>query len=235
MLVPLFLAVALQTSSTPAPAASPAADASAAAASTPTGPLKEIGHVYSNGSCTAIVVRANSAISSVLRNDQTINLMVVQLRNVNLDSPNRLQRLQGRRDLEKYADDLRQSAIHAIGEVQQLRQLAKDSADPVRKEELKGFSDALAGALQRQQKLGSEMQGMLARIAGRESAVDVYEQYEKEPLMSPPWNWADVDFHSSVYNKMAVNEANYIQLQFPSIQDDESHAADHVIGAVNGC
>ncbi|MBV8425223.1 MAG: hypothetical protein JO349_08520 [Candidatus Eremiobacteraeota bacterium] len=227
MVVPLFLVVALLTAATPAPEPT-------AASSTP---LKEIGHVYSNGACTAIVVRANSAISSALRNDQTMTLMVASLRTVNLDSPNKLERLNGRTQLERYAADLRQSAVHAMAEVKQLRKLADESVDPVRKAELKDFADALAGALGRQQKVGADLQGMLVRIAGRESRVDVWQQMTKtSPELTPPWpDYSDVHFDTSVYNKMAVNEAQYVELQVPSIQDDESHAADHVIGAVNGC
>lgn len=225
MLVPLFLAVALVTAATPTPEPSSSGV-----------PLREIGHVYSNGACTAIVVRANNVISTALRNDQTVTLLVSTLHTVDLDSSNRVTKIKGLKELERYADDLRLSAVRAGDQIKQLRQLAKESADPVRKDELTAFADALGGALGRQQRIGAEMQGMLARIAGRDSVAETYALMEHtSPDLLPPWNWADVDFHKSVYNKMAVNEANYFELQVPSIQDDESKAADHVVGAVNGC
>jgi len=235
----LFLAVALLTASTPAPAPEPHATATSApepepgAASTP---LQEIGHVYSSGLCTAIITRANSAISTTLRNDQTVTLVVSSLRTVDLDSDNRIVHLRGLKELEHYADDLRISAIHAGAQIQELRKLAAESTDPGRKEDLKEFADALGGALQRQKRIGAELQGMLARIAGRDSAVEAYQTMERTGHeFMPSWNWADVDFHTSVYNLMAFNEAKFVELQIPSITGDESKAADHVIGAVNGC
>lgn len=182
-----------------------------------------------------IATRANSAISSALRNDQTVSILVSTLRTVDLDSSNRITKLKGFHELEQYATDLRMSAEHAKAQVKQLRELANESTDPVRKAELTSFADALGGAIERQRHIGGEMQGMLARIAGRESKVDMYETMEHHPDMVPQWNWADVDYHTSVYNKMAVNEANYVELQVPLISGDESKAADHVVGAVNGC
>lgn len=228
MLVSLILAVALAAVAAPSPDLTPDPNAS-------TGGLREIGHVYSNGACTAIATRANSVISTALRNDQTVSIIVTTLRTVNLDSSNRITKINGLRELERYATDLRMSAEQAKAQMKQLRALANESTDPVRKAELTSFADALGGAIERQRHIGGEMQGMLARIAGRESKVDMYETMEHHPDMLPAWNWADVDFHSSVYNKMAVNEANYLEVQVPLINGDESKAADHVVGAVNGC
>src|SRR5580658_1505273 len=215
MLVSLILAVALAIAAAPSPELTPDPSASASG-------LREIGHVFASGACTMIATRANSAISTALRNDQTVSIIVTTLRTVNLDSSNRITKIKGLRELERYADDLRMSAEHAKAQVKQLRELANESTDPVRKAELTSFADALGGAIERQRHIGGEMQGMLARIAGRESMVDAYEQMEKHPDMLPPWNWADVDFHTSVYNKMAVNEANYLEVQVPLISGDES-------------
>ena len=236
MLLALFLAVVLIAAPSPTttPASAPPPEPQPQASGTTT--LQEIGHVYSNGLCTAIVTRANSAISTTLRNDQTITLTVATLRSVDLDSDNRLVHIRGLKELEHYANDLRLSAVRASGQVQELRKLAAESTDPVRKEDLKEFADALGGALQRQKRIGAEMQGMLARIAGRDSAVQAYQTMEHTGHdFVPPWNWADVDFHTSVYNIMAYREAQYLELQIPLITGDESKAADHVIGAVNGC
>lgn len=230
MLVSLVLAVVLAQAAAPAPSPASTPEPSASASS-----LREIGHVYSNGACTAIATRANSAISAALRNDQTVVMMVSSLRTVDLDSSNRLTKINGLKQLERYAEDVRLSAMEATAQIKQLRDLASQSTDPVRKEELKQFADALGGALGRQQKMGRDLQGMLVRIAGRESTVDIYQTMEQHPDMVPPWNWADVDYHTSVYNKMAVREANWIEIQTPLVNGDEAKAADHVVGAVNGC
>ncbi len=231
MLVSLILAVALATAATPSPELTPDPSASSSAST-----LREIGHVYTSGACTAIVTRANSAISTAIRNDQTMTIIATTLRSVDLDSSNRLVKIKGLRELQQYADDLRTSAEHAKAQVKQLRALANDSTDPVRKAELTSFADALGGAIERQRHIGGGLQGMLARIAGRDSAVDAWHQFERDPYTAPAWpGYADVDFHTSVYNKMAFNEASYLEEQIPLISGDESKAADHVVGAVNGC
>lgn len=231
MLIALILAFALaQVAPAPAPSPEMTSEGSASAQG-----LREIGHVYSNGACTAIATRANSVISATLRNDQTMVMLVSTLRTVDLDSSNKITKINGLKQLEHYVDDLRLSAQQASAQIKQLRDLANESTDPVRKEELKQFADALGGALARQQHMARDTQGMLVRIAGRDSTVDIYQQMERHPDMLPPWNWADVDYHTSVYNKMAVNEATWLEVQAPLVSGDESKAADHVVGAVNGC
>ncbi|MGH7716574.1 MAG: hypothetical protein ACREML_11330 [Vulcanimicrobiaceae bacterium] len=230
MLVSLILAVVLAQAAAPAPSPASTPEPSASASS-----LREIGHVYSNGACTAIATRANSAISAALRNDQTVVMMVSALRTVDLDTSNRINKINGLKQLEHYAEDVRLSAMQATAQVKRLHDLANESTDPVRKEELKQLADALGGALGRQQKMGRDLQGMLVRIAGRDSAAEIYQTMEQHPDMVPPWNWADVDYHTSVYNKMAVREANWLEIQTPLINGDEAKAADHVVGAVNGC
>ncbi|MGA3037918.1 MAG: hypothetical protein ABSE64_10615 [Vulcanimicrobiaceae bacterium] len=228
MLVSLILAVALATAATPSPELTPDPDASA-------GALREIGHVYSSGECTAIATRANSAISSAIRNDQTVTIIVQTLRSVDLDSSNRITKINGLHELEQYATDLRTSAEHAKKQATELRKLAKESTDPVRKEELKKFADALSGAIERQRHIGGEMQGMLTRIAGRDSVGDMYRELDHRSDQSPPMTATDAYWHNPVYNKMANDEAKWLDLQIPLISGDESKAADHVVGAVNGC
>ncbi|HTX02195.1 MAG TPA: hypothetical protein VMD07_00840 [Candidatus Acidoferrales bacterium] len=228
MLVSLILAVALASAATPSPEVTPDPDQSGAG-------LREIGHVYSSGECTAIATRANSAISSAIRNDQTVTIIVQTLRSVDLDSSNRITKINGLRELEQYATDLRTSAENAKKQAVELRKIAKESSDPVRKAELKTFADALSGAIERQRHIGGEMQGMLARIAGRDSTADVYRTVEHRQDQSAPWSPADAEFQRPVYNKMATDEAKWLELQVPLISGDESKAADHVVGAVNGC
>jgi hypothetical protein len=228
MLVPLILAVVLAAAATPSPELTPDPDASA-------GGLREIGHVYSSGACTAIATRANSAISSAIRNDQTVTIIVQTLRTVDLDSSNRITKINGLRELEEYATDLRESAEHAKKQVIELRKLAAAETDPVRKKELKNFADALGGAIERQRHIGGEMQGMLTRISGRDSVGDMYRELDRRSDQGPAMNIGDAYWHQPVYNKMANDEAKWLDLQVPLISGDESKAADHVVGAVNGC
>jgi len=231
MLISLVLAVALAADASPSPSPEQTPEPSA---SSSTSTLREIGHVYSSGICTAIATRANSAISTAIRNDQTVTIIVSTLRSVDLDSSNRIVKIRGLRELEQYADELRTSSEHAKAQVKQLRSIASESTDPVRKSELTAFADALGGAIERQRHIGGEMQGMLARIAGRDSAAEAFSHFD--PLTGPYWpTFADVEYDKSVYNKMAGNEADYLELQLPLITGDESKAADHVVGAVNGC
>ena len=230
MLVSLILAVAIAAAAAPAPSPEVTPDPSASSQG-----LREIGHVYTSGACTMIATRANSAISSALRNDQTVSVIVQALRSVDLDSSNRITKIQGLRELERYATDLRTSAEYAKKQIIELRALARDSTDPVRKEELKSFADALGGAIERQRHIGGEMQGMLARIAGRDSTAELYRTVEHRQDQSPPFTPADVDLEWPVYNKMAADEAKWLETRVPLISGDESKAADHVVGAVNGC
>lgn len=229
MLELVAMVVALVTVGAPVP--TPQASAQAAAQ-----PLKELGHVYSSGSCTAIVVRANSAIGAALRNDQTVMMTIDTLRHVDLDTTNVVQKRKGMASIARLAQDLRSSSNDANAQIKKLRELAAQSTDPVRKEDLKEFADALSGALARQDRIGKDLGRMLAVIDGRDARAEAQADImQANPYAIKP-GWAfDDNFSTNHYNAMALAAADEVQNRTLSIAADESKAAEHVVGAVNGC
>ena len=163
MFEPLMLAVAIAAATSPSPAQT-----------TPPTPLREIGRVRASAACTAIVVRANSAIGATLRNDQTLSMTIGTLRKVDLDG-NLFERTKGLHSLEKLGTDLRMSAAAAEGQITKLRELAAESTDEQRKNDLKSFADALGGALFRQKRIGMDVQRMVLIIEGRTSRAEAVE------------------------------------------------------------
>ncbi len=227
MLEPLLLAIALASAATPAP--SPASSAAAQ-------PLREIGHVYSSGTCTSIVMRANSAISTTLRNDQTVSLAIDTLRHVNLDSSNIIERRKSQASIERLAESLRMSSGDAQGQIKRLREMAAQSTDPMRKKDLKEFADALGGALARQERIGADLQRMLVIMDGRKARMEAEDDvmYANPDAIRPGW-YFDRDFSPTHYNAMALAAAQEVENRTVGITADESKAAEHVVGAVNGC
>jgi hypothetical protein len=227
MVKSLFLALAVAGAAVPTPSPGPSSAAQ---------PLREIGHVFSSGACTAIVVRANSAISSTLRNDQTVLLTIDTLRHVNLDTRNEIQQRKGMASIERLAENLRMSSGDAEAQIKRLREMAAQTTDPVRKEDLKEFADALGGALARQRRIGMDLQRMLVIMDGRQARAEAQgdAMYATGGAMRPGWIF-DRDFSPTHYNAMAAAAAQELENRTVSIAADESKAAEHVIGAVNGC
>lgn len=227
MLELVAMVIALVTLGAPVP--TPQATAAAQ-------PLQEIGHVFSSGTCTAIVVRANSAIGAALRNDQTVLLAIDTLRHVDLDTTNVIQKRKGMASIARLAEDLRTSSGDASSQIKKLRQLAAASTDPVRKEDLKEFADALAGAVARQERIGKDLGRMLAVIEGRDARAEAQQDImtANPYAIKPGWAFDD-NFSTAHYNSMALAAADEVQNRTLSIAADEAKAADHVVGAVNGC
>jgi len=227
MLELVAMVVALVTAGAPMPTPQ---------ASAPAQPLKEIGHVFSSGTCTAIVVRANSAIGATLRNDQTVLIAIDTLRHVDLDTTNVIQKRKGMASIARLADDLRVSSGDATAQIKKLRELAAASKDPVRKQDLNDFADALGGALKRQQRIGTDLGRMLSVINGRDARAEAQQDImQANPYAIRPGGIFDSDFSTTNYNAMALAAANEVQNRTLSIAADESKAAEHVVGAVNGC
>lgn len=227
MLVPLLLALELALANAAPPSPEPTASSEA---------LKEIGHVYSSGMCSAIVSRANSAINTALRNDQTVTVAVNTLRKVNLESQNGIEKHNGMKAIEHLADDLRVSSDFADKQIKQLRAMSVEAADPVRKTELKAFTDALGGALRRQDRIGSDLQTMLLRMTGRDAEQEAYRQVlTTSPGVVLPSMLFDAQFQPVPYNKVAHLFAKDLENRTLAIAADESKAAEHAVGAVNGC
>ncbi len=108
-----------------------------------------------SAACGNIVVHANSAIFSTLRNDATLSLAIVRLRNLDLEASS-LSLQKGIHELGRLADQLRDDANRGVGEIKRLRDLADRSTDPAAQGGVDGtFADALGGALYRQKRARS--------------------------------------------------------------------------------
>lgn len=225
MLKPLLLAIAVAGAAAPTPSAAP---------STAAQPLQEIGHVFSSGACTAIVVRANSAISTTLRNDQTVSLAIDTLRHVNLDTSNAIEQRKGEASIERLAESLRTSSGDAEAQIKRLREMAAQTTDPIRKEDLKEFADALGGALARQRRIGADLQRMLVIMDGRQARAEARREIGYTGT-ARTFTAFDDSFAPTHYNAMALAAAQELENRTVSISADESKAAEHVVGAVNGC
>jgi hypothetical protein len=226
MLLSLIFVVELALANAVAPSPQPSASSE---------PLKEIGHVYSSGMCTAIVKRANHAIASALHNNETVAAAVLTLRSVNLESQNGIVKHNGMTNIERLATDLRVSSHKADKEIKQLREISTQATDPVRKSELKAFADALGGALARQDKIGSDLQTMLLRMTGRDNEQEAYKQIQTTVNVVMPDQIMDQIFAPVPYNTVAHAFAKDLETRTVDIAGDESKAAEHVVGAVNGC
>ena len=217
----------------------PAPTATSAPASKP---LKEIGHVRASAVCGNIVVHANSAISSALRNDATLVETVNKLRTVDLESST-LAMQRGIHDLDRLAGELHDDAVHGVGEVKRLREIAEKSTDPTRKAELKAFADSLGGALYRQKKVSMDLSGFVAYLQYRDMStpdeterkfVTANNSDVNPTAMTPPPNYEGIKRHETL-NEMANEAATDFEDRSQDIAVDESKAADHSEGAVSGC
>jgi hypothetical protein len=219
----------------PSPAPTPAA---------PAKQLKVIGRVRATV-CGSIVVHANSAITSTLHNDATLQQAVLRLRGANLEG-NPMDYHRGVTDLEAYATQMHDDAVHGNGEVQRLRDLAKTATDPARKADLEAFADAIGGALNRQKQVSADLTGFVAYLQARDMRATpeidraIATDHMDPPLVrgqvaiepSPFQLWTDI--HGSP-GEMAHRAADDFSQRAHDIARDEGVAADHAEGAVTGC
>jgi len=206
--------------------------------------LKVIGRVRATV-CGNIVVHANSAISSALRNDATLSQTVTHLRNANFEA-DPLSYHRGVTDLDALAVELHDNAVKGVGEVKRLRELAATSKDPTRKTELKAFADALGGALYRQKQAAADLTGFVSYLQARDMRhTPEIERAMATDHMDPPLThgapamepspfqlWTDI--HGTP-NEMAQQAAREFNQRSQEITLDEGTAADHAEGAVTGC
>jgi hypothetical protein len=231
------------------PAASPAPAQAPAPAASPK-QLREIGRVRATV-CGNIVVHANSAISSALRNDTTIGHTVTRLRAVDLENADPLAYHNDITELDNLAAQLHDNAVHGVGEIQRLRELAKESKDPARKAELEKFADSLGGALYKQKQVSIDLTGYVAYLYARDMkhtpeidmaiATDHMDPPQKVmggsaqapmPIPSPFTLWNAV--HASL-KENSQRAASDFEQRAQEISVDESNAANHAEGAVSGC
>jgi hypothetical protein len=229
---PIVLIATLATvpvSGTPAPPSTP-----------PT--LKEIGRVRASAACGNIVVHANSAIFSTLRNDATLSLAINRLRNLDLEASS-LNLQKGIHELGRLADQLRDDANRGVAEIKRLRDLADRSSDPARKAELTEFTDALGGALYRQKKISMDLSGFVAYL--QYHGMETADASQAKPDEAQTADYASSDGSPPPYyqtparhqtpNELAANAATDFADRMQSIGADEERASDHAEGAVTGC
>lgn len=240
----LLIAAASAAVAVPSPAPVPPPAASA---------LHEIGHVRSSPLCAEIVLHANSAISSTLRNDQTISQTVGKLRDVDLDD-NPLTRRNGLGALGDLAKDLHAASMAGDREVKTLRSIAEKSTDPTQRAELKAFADELGGALYRQKKISMDLNGLLAAFdyhdmaklddSRRKMNVATVGTASGEYQVGNGSVRAQLPSESNLYPLRAGNDSDTTLAHFAAqdflnrtldINADESAAAEHATGVASGC
>ncbi len=206
-------------------------------------PLQEIGRVRALPACTPIVVHANGAITQTLENDRSLAIMTTNLRAIDFDKLNVIQRRNAIDVLDKQASAIRINAGSADGEIKRLREYAVASSDPQRKAELKAFTDALGGALLRQKRAANELMRDITIIQGRTDAAEARGIMARDTgaanappgsrdpmtgrtgMLGAPGNWNDT--MRAIADSM--DERNQ------AIVADEGVAADHSIAATSGC
>jgi hypothetical protein len=204
-----------------------AAPASPTVVIPPPASLREIGRVRASV-CASIVAHANMAIVTTLANDQTMATSIKQLRSVDLES-NEMYRSRGLDQLNATGSKIRRAAIDSQAEVDRLRGIAKETADPLRQAELRNFADSLADAINRQKKAGVDLQRFVTIIEGRSAGLDVGTSFQGFERID------DGNFRANHFNQTAREAAADFVDRLPKIAEAESHAADHTVGAVNGC
>jgi hypothetical protein len=226
MLSILPLVVALATVPSPGPSARPT-------------PLQEIGRVRALPACTPIVVHANGAISQTLDNDRGLAILTNNLRAIDFDKLNTIQRRNAINALEKQASEIRIGAGNADGEIKRLREYALASPDPQRKTELKAFADALGGALVRQKRAANELMRDITIIQGRVDAAEARGILNRDSLTPengmPALPRAALPPPPSSWNETMRAIASSLDDRTEAIVADEGVAADHSIAATSGC
>jgi hypothetical protein len=227
MILPLVVALAAEPSAAPSTSPRPT-------------PLTEIGRVRALPACVPIVAHANGAITQALDNDRTLAILSTNLHNVDFDKLNGLQRRNAIDALMRHAEAMRAASSAGDVEVKKLREYAKASPDPKRKEELTKFADALGGALYRQKKAAVEFMRDVTIIRGREEAAEARGLMQaNNPNLNAPVFARDraqaAPDPSTAYNRMMQAIGDTMDERTQAILVDEGIAADHSIAATSGC
>jgi hypothetical protein len=237
MLPLLVLLASVTPDASPAPAAS-------------SEPLKEIGRVRALSPCNAIVNHANDAISRTLQNDRALTVLTGSLRYTDLDTEQNAAKRRHSIDVfYRLIGAIKANADQIKTKSKQLRDDAAASSDPDRKAELNAFADALAGALDRQQRAANETGKALLVMVERsdEAEMAVLESPEEH---GTPGNWGGV-MHTTgsdassiakknlvrrnVWNPKLRAAADVLVERTKYITEDESHAEEHANRATAGC
>jgi len=238
MVFPSLLVAAVVTASStvasPAPAPSP---------------LQEIGHVRAS-MCGALLVHANAAIAAALHNDLTLARTIARMRSADVEG-NPIARRATMAELDKLSADLRDTAVHGDAEIKRLREMAEKATAEPQKTDLKTFANSLGGALYRQKKMASDLNGLMAYMDFQQMRAEFPNNNSPSPLPGgssqmagyartnlpnpmQPQDPSGLYEHGSP-NQMLLSAASDFQARMSDVQLDEAKAADHSEGAVSGC
>jgi hypothetical protein len=192
------------------------------------------------GVCGNVVVHANSAIDAALHDDQTIERSIERLRGVDFEASTPLGR-DGILDLRRLSGDLADTSAHGTSEVGRLRNYAQRIDEDRQRAELSVFADALASALDRQQKMSADLNRFLVRLTYHEmrQEADPATIIDPNPRPSvgpegftpPPHPLERLEDP----NEEARATAADFSTRLSDVRRDESHAADLSEAAVGGC
>ena len=214
--------------------------------------LREIDHTaITDDVCANVVVHANSAIAATLHDDERLGLAVARLRGMDFDDG-----APGKRaavaELSRLAADVIEASKRGGGEARRLTVLASD-APHEHAADLRIFAGALASALDRQSKMGGDLDGFLGSAGIREA---------RSPNVDlPPDSVAAGSFESAGTGSgshfgghggdapqqpsfsprpaapiaMARSVANDLERRMSANVRDETRAAERAEAAVTGC
>jgi hypothetical protein len=192
------------------------------------------------GVCGNVVVHANSAIDATLHDDQTIERSIERLHSLDFASSTPLQH-DGVAELRRLSGDLADTSAHGTSEVGRLRNYAQRIEEERQRTELSVFADALASALDRQQKMGADLNRFLVRLTYHEmrQEADPSKVIDPDPRPSVGPEAFTPQAHPAERlddpNEEARATAADFSTRLADVRRDESHAADLSEAAVGGC
>ncbi len=219
-------------------------------------PLKLIVRIRATNRCAKIAAHSNGAIDAALRADQTLTNTISALRTVDLDS-NGLTRTHGLHRLEDLGSAIAHAVRRGSQEISALRALAAKETDPVKKQQLLDFVNALGGAIYRQQQIGRDLDGFVAgryakslyHVSEDEEKMNIFTQHRRtftpmqgsgiltidsapdrlgnDPVTMPYVNPTDT--------QAAHMAANYYFQRQVNVSNDEATAAHAILAVAGGC
>jgi len=229
VIFPLLIFATVAASGTPAPLS--------------VGPLKEIVQAHGSGACGVVVVHANAAIAAVLRDDQLLARTIGHMHSANLEGGAQLWH-ESMNDLEHLATELHASSTQGIGEIDRLRDISAKPGDATERSALKSFADALGNALDRQAKIGSDLDRVLTSLYRQSMRGPSGQDFDNMEGTTDPSNTNGQSGEPGVQrlssqgaspNTTLSAAAAEFQARIPDIAHDEVKAAEHSEGAVSGC
>lgn len=148
----------------------------------PTPFLKTIITVQSTPLCGAFAAHTNAAIGSAVQNDQTLGSTILTLRSNNLAGTVLDRNFEIHR-LTSLADSIYKQYRAGLGEVNKLRELAKQATDPQERAEMTASADALGGALYRQHLIQRDLDGFVAFLEASDMMTDDTADGPRRPMI----------------------------------------------------